>query len=72
MSSKHRDINFTVEQENKGSLSFIDVKICRKTVNLSLVFTENKHLLGFSPIMKVFHSNVPKKRTFTDITSHEF
>ena len=30
MSSKNQDINFTVEQENIGSLSFLDVKICRK------------------------------------------
>ena len=30
MSSKHQNINFTVEQENVGSLSFLDVKICRK------------------------------------------
>ena len=30
MSSKHRDINITVEQENIGSLSFLDVKICCK------------------------------------------
>ena len=30
MSSKHQNINFTEEQENIGSLSFLDVKICRK------------------------------------------
>ena len=30
MSSKHQNINFTVEQENVGSLLFLDVKICRK------------------------------------------
>ena len=30
MSSKHQHINFTVEQENVGSLSFLGVKICRK------------------------------------------
>ena len=30
MSSKHQNINFTVEQENIGSLSFLDVKICCK------------------------------------------
>ena len=30
MSSKHQNINFTVEQENINSLSFLDVKICRK------------------------------------------
>ena len=30
MSSKHQNINFTVEKENIGSLLFLDVKICRK------------------------------------------
>ena len=30
MSSKHQNINFTVGKENVGSLSFLDVKICRK------------------------------------------
>ena len=30
MSSKHQNIKFTVEQENIGSLSFLDIKICRK------------------------------------------
>ena len=30
MSSKHQNINFTVEKENVGSLSLLDVKICRK------------------------------------------
>ena len=30
MSSKHQNTNFTAEQENVGSLSFLDVKICHK------------------------------------------
>ena len=30
ISSKHQNINFTVEQKNIGSLLFLDVKICRK------------------------------------------
>ena len=30
MSSKHQNINFTVKNENVGSLSYLDVKICRK------------------------------------------
>ena len=37
MSSKHQNINFTVQKENVGSL----------------VFTENQHLVEFSTIMKV-------------------
>ena len=30
MSSKHQNINFTVEQEEFGSLLYLYVKICRK------------------------------------------
>ena len=30
MSSKHQNINFTVEKDNVSSLSFLDAKICRK------------------------------------------
>ena len=30
MSSKHQNLNFTVEKENAGSLLVLDVKICRK------------------------------------------
>ena len=30
MSSKHQNINFTVEKKNVGSLSFLDINICRK------------------------------------------
>ena len=30
MSSKHQNINVTIEQENIGSLSFLNVKICCK------------------------------------------
>ena len=30
VSSNHQNINFTVEQESVGSLSFLNVKICRK------------------------------------------
>ena len=62
MSSKHENINFTVEQENVGSFSFLDVKIyIVKTVNFSLVFTENQHLVGFSPIMKVSFQRAKKR-----------
>ena len=30
MSSKHQDINFTVEKEHVGSLSFLHIQTCRK------------------------------------------
>ena len=53
MSSKHQNTSFTVEQENIGSFIFLYANIVVKTLNLSLVFTENQHLVGFSPVMKV-------------------
>ena len=31
MSSKHQNITFTIEKKNVGSLSFLEVKICRKS-----------------------------------------
>ena len=54
MSSKHQNINFTTEQEIVGSISFLDIKICRKNgKSVGKKFTENCHLVGFPPIMKV-------------------
>ena len=52
-SSKQQNISFTDEQENISSVSFSDVKICRKNGNVSLTFTENQHLVLFSPTTKV-------------------
>ena len=59
MSSKHQNINFTVEQRNIGSLSFLDVQICRKNgkfvtsvyrkPTFSGVFT-NYHQKSFIPM----------------------
>ena len=61
MSSKHQNINFTVLQKNIGSLSFLEVKICRKNGKFVLVFTENQHLMGFSQIMKVSFPHIKKE-----------
>ena len=68
MSFKDPNINFTVEQKNVGTLSYLDVKFCRKNGNLSLAFTENQHLVEFSPVMKV--SSQPTKRG--DFHTHYF
>ena len=38
--------------------------LLKKTVNLSLVFTENQHLTGFSPIMKYSFSMCCDFKTF--------
>ena len=51
--------------------SFYTTKFVVKTVNLSLVFTENQHLVEFSPIMKVSsqHTKRTKEGTLMQITS---
>ena len=63
-------MNFTNEQENVGSLSFLDVKICfEKGKNLSLVFTKNfLHTLlhrSFSICydFKMFHFKIDHLKT---------
>ena len=64
MSSKHQNITSPLNQEVLVHLRFQMSKFVVKTVNLSLIFTENQHLKGFSPITKVpFQRNVPKERT---------
>ena len=40
LSSKHRNINFSLEKENEGRLSFLDVNIFVKKESLSLMFIE--------------------------------
>ena len=60
MSSKHQNINFPFEQENIGSLLFLDVKICRKNSKFVLAFTENQHLVDFLPIMKVSFQHIKR------------
>ena len=66
MSSKHQNIHFTVEQKNISSLLFLETsKFVVKMVNLSLVFTENQHLVGFSPIMKVSFQRTKREDFYT-------
>ena len=56
MSSKHQNINFTVEKENVGSLSFLDVKICRK--NGKFVTSVNRKPT-FSGVFTNYESFIP-------------
>ena len=56
MSSKHRNIIFTVKQENVGSLSFLDVKICR--TNGRFVTSVYKKLT-FSGVYTNYESFIP-------------
>ena len=57
MSSKHQNINFTVEQENIGSLSFLDVKICFEN---SKFVTSVYRKLTFSGVFTNYESFIPK------------
>ena len=67
MTSKHQNINFTVERENVGSLSFLDVKICRK--NCKFVISVYRKPT-FSGVFTNYENFIPtKERTFTHFTS---
>ena len=65
MSSKHQNIKFTVGKENVGALSFQTLKFVEETVNLSLLITENQHLVEFSPIMKVSSQRTKREDFYT-------
>ena len=56
MSSKHQNINFTIEKENVGSLLFLDVKICRK--NGKFVTTVYRKPT-FSEVFNIYKSFIP-------------
>ena len=67
MSSKHQNVNFTVEKENVGSLSFLDVKICRKNVKFVISVYRKP---TFSGVFTNYENFIPtKERTFTHFTS---
>ena len=65
MSSKHQNINFTVEKKNVGLLSFLDVKICCKNGKFVTSVYKNQHLVGFSIIMKVSFQCTKRKDFYT-------
>ena len=56
MSSKHRNINFTIEQENVGSFSFLDVKTCCKN---SKFVTSVYRKPTFSGVFTNYESFIP-------------
>ena len=47
LSSKHPNINFSLEKENEGRLSFLDVNIFVKKESLSLMFIEKRPSVVF-------------------------
>ena len=54
--SKKQNINFTVEQENIGSLSFLNVKISCKNANFASSFYRNP---TFSGVFTDYESLIP-------------
>ena len=56
MSSKHQNINFTIEKENVVSLSFLDVKICCKNGKF---VTSVYRKPTFSGVLTKFESFIP-------------
>ena len=63
MSSKHQNINFAVEKENVGSLSMLDLKICRK--NGKFVTSVYRKPTEFTPIMKVAFQRTKREDFYT-------
>ena len=61
MSSKHQNINFTVEKENVGLRLFLDVKICRKNGKFVTGVYRKPTLVRFSPIMKVSFQHIKRE-----------
>ena len=69
MSSKHQNINFTVEKENVGSLSFLDIKICRKNGKFLTSVYRKSTFSGVFTSCESFIPTYQKERTFTHTTS---
>ena len=65
LSSKHQNINFTVEKENVGSIPFLDVKICRKNGKFVTCVYRKPTFSGFSPIMKVSFQRIKRQDFYT-------
>ena len=64
MSSKHQNINFSVEHNNIDSRSFLDVKICRKNDKFITSVYRKPTCTRVKPTfhqLSMFHSNAPKK-----------
>ena len=64
MSSKHQNIKLIVEKENNGSLSFLDVKICRKNGKF-VTSVYRKPTFGGVPIMKVSFKRTKRDDFYT-------
>ena len=61
LSSKLQNINFTIEQENVLSLSFLDVKISHKNGKFVTSIYRKPTFSEFLPIMKVLFQRIKKQ-----------
>ena len=61
ISSKNQNINFIVEQKHIGSLSFLDVKICRKNVKFVISVYRKPTFGGVFTSYKSFIPTYPKR-----------
>ena len=59
----------TVEQENIGSPSFLDVKICRKSNKFVISDFKNPVFSGVSPIRKVSFQRTKREDFYTHTDS---
>ena len=70
MSSKHQNIKFTVEKENDGSLSFLDVKICCKNGKFVTSIYRKPIFCG---VFTNYESFIPTyQKRFYDFTTFHF
>ena len=62
MSSKHQNINFTLEQENTGSLLFLDINICCKNIKFAIGVYRKPTFSGVFTNYESFMLTYQKKR----------
>ena len=72
MSSKHQNINFAIEKENVGSLSYLNVKNCCKNDKyVTSVYRKPTFSGAFQQLWK-FYSNAPKERILHTLFHRSF
>ena len=72
MSSKYKNIHFTVEHENVGSLSFLDIKICRKNSKFDSSVYRNPTFNGFFTNYESFIPTYQKREFFYTLLHRSF
>ena len=72
ISSKHQNINFTVEKKNVGSLSFLDVKICRKNGKFVTSVYRKAKFIGIFTNYESFIPTYQKRGLFHTLLHRSF